>query len=72
MVNVRQVFHDKNPNLARLLPGFFYRYLEKIAHQKDINEFLQRHGDKFGIDFARAAIRDFNITVKLRGKKTFR
>jgi 1-acyl-sn-glycerol-3-phosphate acyltransferase len=67
MVNIRQVFRDKNPRLAALLPGFVYRYLEKIAHQQDINEFLTLHGDKYGIDFARAAIHDFNVTVDIRG-----
>jgi len=69
MVNVRQVFHDKNPHLAKFLPGFFYRYLERIVHQNDINEFLGRHGEKFGIDFARAAIRDFNITLEIKGEE---
>ncbi len=38
-------------------------------HQKDINEFLSRHGDKFGIEFARAAIRDFNITLEIKGEE---
>ncbi len=66
-INVRQVFHDKNPRLASLLPGFVYRYLEKIAHQHDINEFLARHGDKYGLDFARAAIQDFNVTITTKG-----
>ncbi len=37
--------------MARLLPGFVFRYLEKIAHQKDINEFLEKHGEKMGLDF---------------------
>jgi 1-acyl-sn-glycerol-3-phosphate acyltransferase len=69
LVNVRQVFHDKNAKLARLLPGFFYRYLEKIVHQDDINDFLRRHGDKYGVDFARAAIQDFNITMDIHGEE---
>jgi 1-acyl-sn-glycerol-3-phosphate acyltransferase len=67
MVNVRQVFRDKNPRLAAFLPGFVYSYLEKIVHQRDINDFLSRFGDKYGIDFARAAIQDFNVTVDVRG-----
>ena len=66
-VNIRQVFYDKNPRLANILPGFVYKYLEKIAHQRDINEFLEKHGDKYGLDFARAAIRDFNITLTVVG-----
>ncbi len=69
LVNVRQVFHDKNPHLAALLPGFVYRYLERIAHQREINEFLAKHGDKYGLDFARAAIQDFNVTVTVAGEE---
>jgi putative hemolysin len=66
-INVRQVFYNKNPKLARILPGFIYRYLERIVHQDDINGFLQRHGQKFGVDFARAAIEEFNIKLEVKG-----
>ena len=66
-VNVRQVFHDKNPGLAKLLPGFVYRYLERIVHQDDINDFLRRFGHLYGIDFARAAIQDFSLTLDVKG-----
>jgi 1-acyl-sn-glycerol-3-phosphate acyltransferase len=69
MVNIRQVFHDKNPRLAAILPGFIYRYLERIAHQQDINDFLTRHGDKYGLAFARAAIQEFNVKVNIRGEQ---
>ena len=66
-VNIRNIFYSKNPSLAKLLPGFVFRYLEKIAHQKDINEFLEKHGEKMGLDFARAAIHDFNVKVIIKG-----
>jgi 1-acyl-sn-glycerol-3-phosphate acyltransferase len=66
-VNIRKIFYDKNPSLARLLPGFVFRYLERIAHQHDINAFLERHGEKTGLDFARAAIHEFNVHVIIKG-----
>ena len=66
-VNIRNIFYSKNPSLARLLPGFVFRYLERIAHQKDINVFLEKHGEKMGLDFARAAIHDFNVSVIIKG-----
>jgi 1-acyl-sn-glycerol-3-phosphate acyltransferase len=66
-VNVRKVFKNKNPKLAGLLPGFVYKYLEKIAHQDDINSFLERHGHKYGVDFARAAIKEFNMVLEVKG-----
>jgi len=68
-INVRQVFHDKNPRLASILPGFVFRYLEKIVHQRDINEFLSKHGEKQGLEFARAAIREFNVTITVSGSE---
>jgi 1-acyl-sn-glycerol-3-phosphate acyltransferase len=66
-VNIRKVFHDKNPRLAKLLPGFIYGYLERIVHQEDLNDILRRHGDKYGADFAREVINDFDITLDIRG-----
>lgn len=68
-VNVRQVFYNKNPKLARLLPGFIFSYLERIVHQDDINGFLSRHGDKYGVEFARAAIEDFHVSLELKGEE---
>jgi 1-acyl-sn-glycerol-3-phosphate acyltransferase len=71
-INVRQVFYDKNPKLAGILPGFVFRYLEKIVHQKDINDFLAVHGDKIGLDFVRAVIEDFNVKVTLKGTENLK
>jgi putative hemolysin len=68
-IDVRKVFHSKNPKLSNLLPGFVFRYLERIAHQNDINDFLERHGDKYGLAFARAAIQEFNVSVTLEGEE---
>jgi 1-acyl-sn-glycerol-3-phosphate acyltransferase len=66
-IHIRRIFYDKNPRLAKLLPAFAYRYLERIVHQKDINDFLSVHGEKTGLDFVRAAIDDFNVKVTLAG-----
>jgi hypothetical protein len=68
-VNIRKVFHDKNPKIAQFLPGFIYRYLERIVHQDDINDILDRYGDKYGLDFARAAIDDFRVTMEIKGEE---
>ncbi|MBN1416772.1 MAG: 1-acyl-sn-glycerol-3-phosphate acyltransferase [Bacteroidales bacterium] len=68
-INVKQVFYDKNPGLAKILPRFVFRYLEKIVHQKDINDFLAVHGEKTGLDFVRVALTDFNVKVTLNGEE---
>lgn len=66
-INVRKVFYDKNPKMARMLPGFIYRYLEKIVHQEDINQILRSYGDKFGLEFASAVVQDFKATYEVKG-----
>jgi len=66
-INIRKVFYEKNPGLARIIPGFVFRYLERIVHQKDINDFLGKYGDLTGLDFVRAAIKEFNVSVTVKG-----
>jgi 1-acyl-sn-glycerol-3-phosphate acyltransferase len=68
-VNIRQVFHDKNSRLAKLIPGAVYRYFEKIAHQKDVNDLLAKYGNRFGLDFVKACISDFNVKVTTVGEE---
>jgi 1-acyl-sn-glycerol-3-phosphate acyltransferase len=66
-IDIERVFYSKNPKLARLLPGFIYRYLKRIIHQDFINEFLSKHGKKQDLDFVEAAIQDFNVTIEVTG-----
>jgi putative hemolysin len=66
-VNIREVFRNKNPRLAGLLPGFIFRYLEKIVHQEDINGFLERHGEKTGLEFVHAVIEEFDVKLTVKG-----
>lgn len=68
-VDIRKVFHDKNPRLAGLIPGFVYRYIIKIVHQDDVNDILKRFGDRGGLDFVKACIGDFNVNVSLAGEE---
>ncbi len=67
-VDVRKVFREKNPSMARLIPGFIYRYLEKIIHQDYVNWFIEEYGDLYGLDWAHAAIREFKINLNIKGE----
>ncbi len=68
-VDVKKAFYKKNPRVAKLLPGFIYWFIQRIIHQKDLNDFLSRHGQKTGIDFVNAAIKDFNISINVEGEE---
>lgn len=66
-VDIRKIFKEKNPRLAPYIPGFVYSYLDRILHVDFINYFLEKHGDKRGVEFAQASIEEFNISKEIIG-----
>ncbi len=69
LIDIEKVIADKNPKLAKRMPRFVLSWIKRILHQDEINQFLIKHQDKKGIDFAQAIIDDFNLTIKIKGKE---
>lgn len=67
MINIRKVFVSKSPGLAKTIPGFVYRYLERILHQKEINAFLYENRHLSALEFTDAVIRFFNLKLVVHG-----
>jgi len=61
-VNVREILRKRAPKTN--VPGFIIRYLERIVHQNDINEYLQEFGHLSGIPFVEAAT---GVTIDTHG-----
>jgi len=68
-INIREIFKVKNPGLAKFIPGFIYSYIERVVHQKEINDALPILGDKMGLDFANAIIDLFKVKVVVKGEE---
>ena len=66
-INIKEMFHKKNPRLAKKLPGFVYRYINRIMHIDEINELLANHGTETGIEFARSMVNHFNVDQTING-----
>lgn len=66
-ISIRELFASKSPALAKLIPGFVYRYIHRIMHIDFINDLLKRHGHLRGIDFVDQVVSDFNVTEHLHG-----
>jgi putative hemolysin len=66
-LDIRAIFMAKNPKMARIIPGFIYRYLKRIVHQEDLNEFLASHGEKLNTEFVKAVVKDFDINIETEG-----
>lgn len=67
MIDVKKVIHDKNPKLLKRLPRFIVSYLQKILHEKDVNEFIYEHRNDTPIEFCLSVMRKFNIEVQSKG-----
>ncbi len=72
-VDIRATFHKKNPKTAKRIPGFVYRYLQRITHEKEVNRVLYKYRDYSGIDFLEKVIIDeFDIKLKVNNLEYFK
>lgn len=66
-IDVRKVFRDKNPALARMIPGFVYSYLKRIVHEDENNQMLFQNKDKFGSEFISACLEKMGAKINVIG-----
>ena len=64
-LDIERVFSAKNPRMAKSIPGFVFRFLSRIIHQEELNDFIFRNKDKWGLDYVKAILDDFKITTKV-------
>lgn len=66
-INIREVFASKSPTLARFMPGFVFRYIDRIMHIGFVNDLLQRNGQLKGTAFVDQVVKEFNVKRHLHG-----
>jgi len=66
-IDIKAMFIKKNPGLGKKLPGFVYRYINRIMHIDEINEIIEKHGEERGIEFARSVVKHFNVHETING-----
>ncbi len=66
-IDLEKLISSKNPNLLKRIPGFVLRYLKRVIHVNEINDFIYRHRNDFGFDFVDAIITDFKVDVEIYG-----
>lgn len=65
-INIRKVLKAKAPNAH--VPEFVIRFLERIAHQDEMNAFLAKKQGVTGAAFAKATYEEcFGVTVSIEG-----
>lgn len=66
-INIRQLFKEKNPALAKVIPGFIYKYINNTLHIDFFNDFITRNYHLEGIDFVNQTITEFNVKEHIFG-----
>jgi putative hemolysin len=64
---IKDLVAEKNSRLAKRIPGFVYGLLNKILHVRELNEIIDRYGDKKGIEFITQCFAYFDIKFEFRG-----
>ncbi len=67
LIDVGKVIERKSPSLRKRLPGFVIRYLRRIVHEDELNEFLGLYGHLQGIPFIEGALEFMHTKVEVIG-----
>lgn len=67
LVDVEGIIKAKNPKALKFLPRFILKYLKRIVHQDEINQFLIDNENNFGLDFVHSYIKTFGVDIEVFG-----
>ena len=65
LIEVEKVIASKSPTLLNRIPKFLIRYLKRIIHQDEINEFLRNNQGRQGIDFINSCLNLLGVRMEL-------
>ncbi len=68
-IDLRSVIRNKNPRLLKILPGFILSFIRRIIHEDEMNDFLLRNQDNYGLDFANAILEEFVTDLTIIGEE---
>ena len=64
-IDVKALFASKNPRLLKVIPGFIFTIIKRIIHQDEVNSYIYKHRDKFGLGFVGAIVKEFGVKVEV-------
>jgi 1-acyl-sn-glycerol-3-phosphate acyltransferase len=68
-IDVEKVFASKNQALGKVIPGFLIRYLKRIVHQNEINDFLSRNSHLKDAELILSWLNFLKIYYKVSGSE---
>ena len=66
-VDIDELLRTKAPGPYKFIPRFIINYVKRVVHEKDINDFLAKDGEKRGIDFINATLEMLGAEIIIEG-----
>ncbi|HTF04310.1 MAG TPA: 1-acyl-sn-glycerol-3-phosphate acyltransferase [Bacteroidia bacterium] len=66
-IDIESIIASKNPRLLKWMPGFVLRYVKRILHEKEVNDFMRAHGHLRDLAFIKTVLEVFNTKVVVKG-----
>lgn len=65
-INIGDILSKK---MNRSLPAWVVNLVERLIHQREINDILRRYNDLEGVDFMEALVKHFRLTLRIDGEE---
>lgn len=66
-LDLKKAIDESDSRFLKNLPGFVVNILRRIIHEEEINNILNSHKDKQGVDFHNAILSYLNLKINIRG-----
>ncbi len=66
-IDLKRVFMEKNPALARRMPRFLFRWVELLVKVDEINQMVYKLRAYAGLDWVWQLVKDFNLQIEVIG-----
>ena len=66
-IDVMKTFRESNPKLARTIPRFATRWVEKLIYQDQMNTVINKYIDYVGVEFQPKVIEELNLKIDVQG-----
>lgn len=65
-IDVEKLIGSKSPRVLKWMPRFILRYLRRVVHEEEINEFIYTNRDKKNIEWCEAVVDYMHIDLEVR------
>lgn len=68
-IDIKEILKGKMGSKAKFVPALLVKWLERIVHQDEVNDFLWQNRDKVGVEWLESCLRYLDTTLDIVGKE---